>query len=534
MSKILSIVFPIFFTSQFVLASPHEEIQSQLDAPEMRFSAPVLLKKFYEARAFEPAWFAQGHFIPEVSDLLNALKQADREGLHPEDYHLNSLQTQLDQLESTPESLLEKDQMHLELTLTDAFLSYGSDLLSGRTNPFDVDDDWFAGRRTGDLPVTLEKAIQSREVRKTLESLLPVHPVYQRMRVALARYRQMEKNGGWPILPAGPSIQKGDRDKRLSTLRRRLSYEGDLNQKPHAKPVFDSALERGLKKFQARVGLAPDGILGKDTLKALNVPVTERVQQIRLNMERCRWLPGDLGERHIFVNVPSFTLHLVDNSRDTLSMKVVVGRKMRQTPVFSSKMTHIVFNPPWSVPVNVARTDILEHIQEEPDYLTRHKFEVFDGYEENAAPLDPVTVDWTTVTSTNLRYKFRQKSGPLNALGRIKFLLPNRFDVYLHDTPSRSLFSKTVRDFSSGCIRVEKPVELAEVLLNDENRWSKEKIEAAINESTEQIIPLPEPVPVHLMYWTAWVDERDNVQFREDIYGRDVALVHALNSEVSQ
>ncbi len=490
-----------------------------------------LLKKFYEARDYSPAWIEEGHPKKTVTDLLNAIKQSDREGLNPLDYHLKEIGGLLTLFEAS--AVTTETMAQLEILLTDAFLSYGSDLVSGRTNPYDVDDDWFAGRRTGDLPLTLERAIELGNVRGTLKELLPTNPMYQRMRDALARYRQFEKSGGWPVIADGKPIKRGDSDRRVVALRKRLFVERDLNQKPNSSELFDASVERGLKHFQARMGLDPDGVLGAGTIKTLNVSAKERVQQIRINMERCRWLPDDLGERHIFVNVPSFTLQVVDNERTMTSMRVVVGRKMRQTPVFSSTMTHLVFNPPWSVPIMVARTDILDHLREEPDYLTTHNFDVYDGYDDNARPVDASKVDWTKVTSQNLTYKFRQKPGALNALGRIKFLLPNRFDVYLHDTPSRSLFSKTVRDFSSGCIRVEKPVQLAQIVLGGEDRWPKEKIEAAINKNSEQIVVLPKPIPVHLMYWTFWVDEWNVAQFREDIYDRDTALSRALNREIA-
>lgn len=495
--------------------------------------APVLLKEFYDERGDAVAWFKDEQLSPMVYDLLNALKQADREGLRPEDYHLALIQQLLDDYETRDEFSAPSMKI-LDYLLSDAYLTYGSDLLSGRINPYDVDDDWFAGRRTGDLPATLENALESGQIRAALAELLPTNPVYQRMRMALARYRQMERNGGWSEMPDGKPIQKGDRDARVVLLRRRLALEGDLNQKPNKKLVFDPTLERALMRFQMRNGLDPDGVLGKETLRVLNIPVTERVQQIRDNMERCRWLPDNLGATHIFVNVPSFTLQIVEDTRETMRMKVVVGRKMRQTPVFSSSLTHVIFNPPWSTPLNVAKLDMLDHIREEPDYLAKYNFEVFENYDEDADLVDPATVDWSGLTPQTLKYRFRQKPGPLNALGQVKFLLPNRFDVYLHDTPSRSLFSKTVRDFSSGCIRVEKPIELATYLLSRGNsNWTREKIEAAIDKKNEQAIPLAAPVPVHLMYWTMWVDEQDNVQFRDDLYGRDASLTQALNRETS-
>jgi murein L,D-transpeptidase YcbB/YkuD len=275
--------------------------------------------------------------------------------------------------------------------------------------------------------------------------------------------------------------------------------------------------------------LDDDGVMGKDTLAALNVSTAERIRQIKINMERCRWLPDDLGADYIFVNVPAYTLQVYEADQEVMAMRVVVGRKMRQTPVFSSTMTQIILNPPWSAPVSVARKDMLEHMRQEPGYLTKYGFDVYANYEDDAPLVDITTIDWTQYNEKNLPFRFRQRPGPLNALGRIKFMLPNRFDVYLHDTPSRSLFSKTVRDFSSGCIRIEKPIELATYLLRSDPRWTREKIESAIARMQELTLPLPQPIPVHLMYWTAWVDANDNVQFRDDIYDRDPSLDKAIN-----
>ena len=514
--------------SRYMAARPLAPSDDVSQPSEDELTSRYLTDKFYASRLYEPAWiYVDGQPRPTVKELLNAVEQADREGLVPGDYHLKDIQEFLAAIEHGP--LDAASATKLDIFLTDAFISYGSHLLSGRVNPYDVDNDWFAGRRTGDLPVTLEQALDSGDIRQTLNDLLPINPVYQRMRDALARYRTIAKNGGWPTIADGEPLKEGARDPRIPRLRKRLTIEGDLNQKPNAKLVYDHALAHAMSRFQKRHGLDDDGVVGKETIKALNVPVADRIRQLKINMERCRWLPDDLGQNYIFVNVPAFTLQVFEGADEAMAMRVVVGRKIRQTPVFSSTMTHIILNPPWTAPSIVARNDILDHIRQEPDYLTKYGFDVYANYEDNAPTVNPATIDWSQYNEKNLPFRFRQKPGPLNALGRIKFLLPNRFDVYLHDTPSRSLFSKTVRDFSSGCIRIEKPIELAAYLLKSDPRWTREKIESAIAKGQELTVPLPQPIPVHLMYWTAWVDANGNVQFREDIYDRDPSLDEAIN-----
>lgn len=490
----------------------------------------VLLLKFYEHRSYHAVWSKNKRIVPAAYDLMNALRQSDREGLRPTDYHLGPLERLLSLIEKDPTHAPPQQYADIDLLLTDAFLTYGSHLLSGSINPYSVDNEWFANRRTGDLHEVLESAMESKKIRSTLHDLLPTHPIYTGLRDALARYRSIQKTGDWPVLPEGPSLHRGEQDPRVPLLRLRLHREGYLNQQPNKKEFFDGALERALKQFQRHHGLEEDGILGELTWRELNVPVDRRVRQLEVNMERCRWLPADLGERHILVNVPDFRLQVVEKGRTVLDMRVIVGRKMRRTPVFSSEMNQIVLNPAWTVPRNVAGKDILDHIREEPDYLQKFGFEVYNGYDDGAVLVDPAAVDWSAVNEKNLTYKFRQKPGPYNALGQIKFLFPNRFDVYLHDTSTRSLFDKRVRDFSSGCIRVQKPIDLAEYVLKNHPDWTREKLLKTLKSGAqEQYISLSERIPVHLLYWTAWVDERDNVQFRDDLYGRDEPLDQALH-----
>ncbi len=282
--------------------------------------------------------------------------------------------------------------------------------------------------------------------------------------------------------------------------------------------------------FQARHGLAADGVVGAKTLAALNVPVAERMEQIELNLERWRWLPRDLGSRLVVVNIAGFELAAVDEDGRSLEMRVAVGRSYRRTPVFSDEIRYLVFNPSWEVPATLAVRDKLPEIRQDPGYLEQQGFVVLRGWGEDQREVDPDEVDWASLGPGNFPYRLRQSPGPLNALGRVKFMFPNRFNVYLHDTPDREVFARSERDVSSGCIRLEKPMELAEWLLAGSARWDRQMIDRVVAAGDETVASLERPVPVHLLYWTAWADDAGVVQFRRDIYGRDAALGAVLET----
>lgn len=365
-----------------------------------------------------------------------------------------------------------------------------------------------------------------------MHSLLPPQPGYTRLRQALARYRDLAANGGWPSVPDGPKLQKGDRSERVPALRQRLIAAGDLDPAAgDSLDLFDEVVEEALRKFQRRHGLEADGVVGATTFANLNVPVEERLRQVVLNMERWRWLPQDLGQRHILVNIANFELDVFESDQVVLAMRVMVGKDYRRTPVFSDRMNYIVLCPYWHVTPNIAVNDKLPLIRKDAGYLAKQNMKLFRGWGADTKEIDPTTIDWSQITARNFSYRLRQDPGPGNALGRVKFMFPNSFNVYLHDTPSRELFAKTERAFSSGCIRVEKPVDLAEYVLRGDPKWTRASIETAIKKWEEQTVRLPAPIPVHLLYWTAWANEDGSINFRRDIYGRDKLLEEALREK---
>jgi len=496
--------------------------------------AAIVLPVFYERRVYRPAWTDSQGPLPQTELLLNAIRRADDEGLRPGDYHLGKIEAILTELQPTPKSGEQPNLprlVDLDLLLTDAFLIYGSHLLAGRINPEQIDPQWFAHRREADMARLLEDALGSNQIEETLTDLLPAYAGYTRLRDTLAIYRKFAETGDWPTVPSGGKLRQGDRSERIPLLRQRLAAEGFLTDADtNTQTFFDIELDQALKKFQVQNGLEADGILGDQTLQALNISADQRVRQIVVNMERWRWLPQELGNRYILVNIAAFNLDVVEQETPVLNMRVVAGKAYRKTPVFSDMITYLVINPFWAVPDTIAKKDILPKMKKDPNFLIDQKIRIFEGWGANTREIDPSTIDWNSVTAANLAFRFKQNPGPQNALGRIKFMFPNQFDVYLHDTPSKELFAKARRDFSSGCIRIEKPVEMAEYLLKNHPDWTPEKIQSTLSASdfTPQTVKLAESVNIHILYWTVWIGKDDRIHFGPDIYDRDSALDTAM------
>lgn len=485
------------------------------------------LPRFYLQREFRPAWSDSRRPLPTATALIGALEAAAEEGLEPEDYHLDRI-TRL--LAAAGERAVDVAVLvDLDLLLTDAFLVYAAHLLAGRVNPETIDPEWHANRRDMDFAQLLERAVQSGDPAGALRTLLPEQEGYGRLKQALRDYRTIAAQGGWQAIEEGARLTGGERDPRIRGLTRRLALTGDLDTAGLDDPtLFDGQVQAGLRRFQTRHGLVPDAVLGPATLAELNVPVEDRIRQIELNLERWRWLPQELGDRRILVNIAAFELEVFEGSRLVLAMPVIVGRRYRRTPVFSATLSYLVFSPYWHVPHALAIQDQLPMQQQDPTYFQRVGMRVFDGWGTDAREIDPATVDWTQITASRFPYRLRQDPGPVNALGGVKFMLPNKHSVYLHDTPARDLFARSQRDFSSGCIRLENAAALAEYLLRDMPPWDSAGIRRAMQAGVERTVSLDTRVPVHILYWTAWANEDGTIHFRRDLYGRDDRLATAL------
>lgn len=492
--------------------------------------ARAAVSHFYERRIFKAAWSRDGQPILAADGLIAAIKAAEHEGLQPDEYHRATLERGLSQLHTagTPDRADVEALATLDLLLTDAFLVLGTHLRDGRANPEPLYLDRHVPPRGRELIDALESALATNAVGRTLNELLPPQPGYTELKEALAHYRELVGRGGWAPVPRGRTLRLGDEDARVRALRHRLAITGDANAAESDQgTLFDEDLDHAVRQFQQRHGLHVDGVMGRETREALNVPARQRAREIRLNLDRWRWLPQDLGARHILVNIAGFELELVEDQQPVMRMKTIVGRRYRRTPVFTSAMTYLVINPYWHVPRSIATQDLLPLIRQDPTYLARQGITVLHDVDGRFVPVDPTTIDWSTVTPEQFPFHLRQDPGPPNALGRVKFMFPNRFNVYLHDTPAQELFERTTRSFSSGCIRIERPIELARYVLRGDATWTPQALEMALQTRMDYSIRIPQPIPIHLVYWTASVDER-GLQFRRDLYGRDDALRVAL------
>ena len=484
-----------------------------------------LLADFYERRGFSPAWSRTG----KIESLIEVIKATANDGLDPTDYHLEEIEHVKGLLENGKQ-LAADERAALDIALTDSLIRLGYHQRFGKVDPYDLGPEWNFTRELGgkDPAKAIQEAIDAESLSDYLAAIFPRVELYRRLRSYLEEYRKVAAAGGWPRVPEGVTLKPGAVDERLPILARRLAVTGDLPAAAAAAPfsVYADALESAVRNFQERHGLDADGVVGPATLRALNVPVEDRVNQIRLNLERGRWILDNLEDDFVVVNIAAFRAYLYRDRKPVWSTRVVVGKTYHKTPVFRSTLKYIVFNPTWTVPYSIATKEMLPAIQQDTKYLSARNFDVKD---RNGDIIDPASVDWSQVTRRNFGYTFVQRPGLSNALGEIKFIFPNQFSVYLHDTPSKSLFARAERTFSHGCIRVQQPFDFAEVLLQADG-WTSEMIQAERATRKTRSVFLSEPLPVLLLYWTATIGEDGQIHFFDDVYERDQKILTALDS----
>jgi murein L,D-transpeptidase YcbB/YkuD len=536
------------FASNSLAQVPPEDVQKSLERSVKTGSIqksvclgapycnPSSVIRFYQMRKYAPAWTRDGYPLPVAEALAKAIRGANAEGLQPNNYHLERIDSSLVNIRQTlargerPETA---KIIELEFLLSDAYLVYAAHLLNGRVNPETLHaEEWTIYPVRFNLAQYLSKALDGGDVEGSLMGLLPAQQGYGRLKTALIVYRGLAERGGWPVIPGDGRLEKGMKSDRVPVLRSRLKVTGEMPATADGtSDLFDEAVEEAVKKFQLSHGLLDDGIVGTRTLRAINVPVQKRIRQIELNLERWRWLPQNLGNPYIMVNIAGYGLEVVENESPVLTMKIVVGTAFKKTPVFSGKMTYIEMNPYWNVPHSIATEETLEKIRKNQDFFARENMRVFTAG-QNGEEVSPTTIDWSQHSENNFPYRLRQEPGPRNPLGRIKFMFPNKHSVYLHDTSDPQLFRRERREFSHGCIRIEKPMEMAAFVMRGSKEWTIEKIKAVLKTKETTVANLPKPIPVHILYFTAWGNGDGTTHFLEDIYRRDERLDRALQPKI--
>ncbi len=483
-----------------------------------------LLQEFYARRAFRPAWGD----AQNAADLRRAVTESVADGLNPEDYFLpllDDLARRAGGPAATPTLLAQQDILR-----TEALLRLGYHLSFGKVDPESFDARWNFGRTLDDRDVAgrIERTLAARDIYQRIEALKPTHRLYLALKSELARYRAAAGAPQPAPVPAGPSLKPGASDPRVPLLRARLVASGDLAAAgADSSELYDAALEAAVRRFQQRMGLESDGVIGAGTVAELNVPVADRIRQLRVNLDRGRVLMHDLPEQFVIVNIAGYTAYLVRGQDIAWSARVQVGKTYRKTPLFRSEINYLVFNPTWTVPPGIIANDILPAARKDPASITRRGLKVLDS---GGREVDPASVDWSRFRSGHIPYTLRQDPGPNNALGRVKLMFPNPYLVYLHDTPSQALFDRAERAFSSGCVRVERALELAALVLDEPDKWNAQSVAAVMAGGKLQNVTLKRRMPVLLAYWTAWVDPEGRMNFRRDLYGQDAQWAEALDA----
>jgi len=484
------------------------------------------LMEIYHGNKLQPFWIKDGKPGPRAADIVFVLKDAESHGLNPASYFVDKIDQYWDSKDTA-------GLVRLDILLTMGMMRYVADQREGRMEPRVLDPKLFAGARDVEVDWDLlrKTAFEAPDMKAFLAQQAPSFLQYRELQKKLIEYRALAAKGGWPSIPAGKVLKAGMDDQRVKTIRKRLAAPGESTIENMDSTVFDTALAEAVKRFQKRHNLNPDGVIGNKTLTAMNVPVSSRIDQIIINMERYRWLKRFKDDSLVVVNIAGFEAAAGKPAKFDVIMPVIVGKAYHKTPVFSDTIKYVDFNPFWNVPNSIARNEMLPKLKKNPDYLGTKNMRIFLGWDPDAPELDPTTIDWNNVSKKDMnRYRIRQDPGPNNALGTLKIIFPNKHNVYLHDTPSHGLFKQERRAFSHGCIRMGRPAEMAAwVLGGEEKGWSVARVNEIVASRKRQVVSLDQPMPVYILYRTALVDPKDNtLYFYEDIYGRDQLLAKAL------
>jgi len=526
---IISLIVLIWTLPIYAQSPINNEIEVQLNnfteckLNNLKLDPPCFLDELitsYKENNYNPFWFRNGRLSHEAYELMDVIKNVDEEGLRTSFYRYNYLNNFFNK-----KGLTFQEIARVDIILSNSFLLLNAHFTNGFLDPEEIEVDWVNESADIDIKEVLDN-ISNNGIKNYLYSLLPQSTNYNKLKENLTKYKLIKESGGFKKVDSNKNLEKGIQDPAVIQLKERLQqtdqYNNEINQN------FDDNTEKAVISFQKKHGLKADGIVGPNTLKELNVDIDERIKTIEINLERLRWLPQSLGNRYVLVNIADYKLDVYENTEMLFDMNVIVGQEQRSTPVFSDRIRYLALNPYWNVPRSIAVKDKLPLIKKDIKYLEENNYTVLTMYEGEFIEVDPETVPWEELNKNNFKYFLRQDPGPNNALGQIKFMFPNKFSIYLHDTPAKELFSQTDRSFSSGCIRVEEPFKLAEYILKVNNKWEPQRIEEILKTNKETIIGLNKYIPVHIVYFTAWVED-NGLNFRKDIYNRDKRLIEAFN-----
>jgi murein L,D-transpeptidase YcbB/YkuD len=504
-------------------SSPYAQaLAAKLDRLKSAPDERGIVRKFYADRRDAPAWHDHKGRGRKVPFALASLRLAEDHGLTSAAYGELELTARAAAHTREPSDSGPSPQAiaDLDVDLTTAVLQLATHVAMGRHDPAVIDRRWNARRQAPDVAAALNEAL-AKQARDWLDRVRPIHPEYAALQKALAQLRGQQA-AAWTSIPR-VSLRLGQTDTAVPALRARLAAGGYLAGDALASTRYDTILADAVRRFQEHHALPANGVLDRATIDALNVPLAARIAQVSVNLERWRWLPDDLGTRHLMVNVPQFHLIIREQGTPVMDIRVVVGKRGDETPLFSDKMTEIVFSPYWNIPETIALEETVPAIARDPDYLARNNMEIINAA---GAVIPTSAVPWDDEAGVR-GFSFRQRPGATNALGYVKFLFPNKHNVYLHDTPADALFKRIGRAFSHGCVRVEEPETLAQYVLRDQLEWTPDRISAAMRAGDERHVKLTEAIPIHIVYMTAWVDANGGLHFQNDVYGYDATQARA-------
>lgn len=538
MPKRIILLLPFLLFSLFLKSNDNmrEMIRTYLENKPMgeryqidksKLFSSVLLPKFYGERDFQSAWITNDKLNSNALQLMRFIRTINTHGLNPTDYHLKVLELYAIKFR-TPIPVNLKDLLHIEILLTDACMLLGSHLYFGKVDIEKAVADWHIQRKDPFLKLDerLQSALDSKNIEYFFEELLPQFSSYKGMVSQLAFWLGIQE-GTWKDIKTDKSIRPQDNNPLVPLIRKKLHFLGypclDTISSVYTSDMIESVL-----LFQDDHGFNKDSVIGNNFLGMLSMKPSDRIKSLRVNLERLRWLPSEFPDKYILVNIANQQLDFMHIHDTLLSCRAIIGKTYRSTPVFSARMTYLVFSPTWTVPPGILSADVIPQLKKGPDYLIKNKMRIV---RMNGTEVGYNEIDWKKVNAQRFPYLIKQDPGPHNSLGLVKFMFPNSYNVYIHDTPNRSLFLKDDRAQSSGCIRIEKPFELASLILNGHGRWNDSTIREAMNAGKERSVSLPSPLPVFIVYLTAWTNPTGKVVFRKDIYSRDDEVLRGLNEK---